>query len=197
MPVHDAKLTFDVRGPEARDAARHLSPRHVSLVTLVAAGIAVSGVVTSVRQNPPPSSVIVARHLVVFEDDSGSMSRVAGTIARTEEWMQAELEPLKAYGVTETIVTVDGFGVMQNGSNNFLNALERSVTADTDAVYLFSDFWITPDSFDLSDDDGFAALRTFARDHHLRVYLRTVRSQPAPQLLAIAHDSGGGFIGEP
>jgi hypothetical protein len=197
MPVRDAQLTFAAAGRTARDAAQRMSPRKATPIAIVATAFLAGGAVSALRQTTPPASAIVARHLVIFEDQSDSMKAVAGTIEATEQWMQAELDPLKAYGVTETTVTIGGFGVARNGANNFLNALERSAAADTDAVYLFSDFFGRGGAVDAEDEAGLAELRSVLKERRLRLYLRTVRNQPSPQLLTIAHESGGDFIGEP
>ena len=206
----NARLLFEVKGRDARDLARHLSSRparsamhravvsaQASPVAFAAAALMVVGAVSGLRQAADPANVIVARHVIVFEDVSGSMANVAGSLPATEQWMRRELEPLAAYGVKEDLIRVNGFGVLHDQTGNFLHALVTRGDIGADAVYLFSDFDRQTHAIDDNDDEGFDVLRDYLRAHHLRLYLRTVLKQPAPRLLAIAHESGGDFIGEP
>jgi hypothetical protein len=200
-----ARLTFHVAQADRRDFTRHLPSQRArglvhravaaafsSPVAFVASSLLLVGAVSALQQTTPPADVIRGRDVLVFQDISGSM-------ANTERRMLDELEPLKSYGVDiHQAIGVEGFGVKHDGTENFLHVLERAIDGSkADAVYLFSDFDPFTPEWDFDDDAGFERLRQILSEHHLRLYLRSVRKQPALRLLSIAHESGGDFIGGP
>ena len=200
-------LSFHTSGGDRRqferELARHEAMRHLSrnILTRVrawafssplataASSLVLIAAVSSIQPPPQPIDLVTARNILIFQDISGSM-------ANSERRMRAELEPLKSYGVDiDRPIGIAGFGVKHDGTTNFLHPLEAAVIGSkADAAYLFSDFEVVTKGWDDDDDEGFAKLRQILREHHMRLYLRSVRYRPAAQLIAIAHESGGDFI---
>jgi hypothetical protein len=142
-------------------------------------------------------TVVQARRVSIVVDISGSMK-----LNNKQTTLYEHLQALQAADIVVVSRTdTYGFGVSSNWQpdgqyTNLLQSIESIVTSgsDADALFFFSDFYITGDWFDLSDQQGYEQLRQLLRKHPRRLYLDSVEESPSKELIDIANQSGGGLI---
>ncbi len=137
-------------------------------------------------------NIIRAQSALLIVDRSGSM-----LTAERQGKLQRQLNQLRAAGTSLSERPAQGFGVSATEDDrNLLNQLEQGLSSspNAEAIYAFSDFENSGDSYWKSDAAGFERLRDLLSRRKIRLYLGSVQYTPDAELARIARESGGGVI---